>query len=213
MFYRPVALFAALLLVGAGCMPSSEPAPRFSLPTETPAPEDSISALPCLAFEHREGFAAWLDAYEGGKEDAVKLAQQARLPEQADKKLIGDMRASLNTGATPSFVCALNQEGRDVTWVMEPMGPEGSDCRDMFYISVNGVGTVSDLTSNQRSTDCRQLCKPKRQEAGLLVWQCDVREKDGKKEWSQMHMDRKAGKIEIVKCKKDELGMPSGCLE
>lgn len=211
MFRRFLPFVAVLALAGAGCVPSFQKtdAPRFSLPEEKPAPE----ALPCLTFEHREGFAAWLDAYEAGTEDAVSLAQRARLPEHADKKLINDMRMSLNTGALPSFVCSLSADGTDAAWVMEPTAPEGTECRDMFYVSVGGLGTTSDLSSTGRTTDCRKLCKPKRWEPDLLVWQCDMREKDGKKEWSQMHMNRKDGKIEIIKCQKDSLGIPAGCLE
>lgn len=204
-------LLAALTLLGAGCLSQAPSGPGSALvpPTE----EKSAVKIPCLAFEHREGFAAWLDAYEANQADAVHLAAQAQLPEKADQKLIADMRASLNNGATPSFLCALDEEGKDITWVMEPPETSGKDCRDLFYVSVNGLGTVNDLTSNGRGTDCHQLCKPKRIEPDLLVWQCDIREADDKKTWSQMHMNRKTGEAEIVQCQKDKLGMPNGCIE
>jgi hypothetical protein len=184
-----------------------------SLTPVAPVIQKDESAPPCLTFKDRDGFAAWLDAYERGTDAAVKLAENINLPARAEMKLVNDMRQSLNTGLNPAFICALTQDGKNVVWTMEATEDGKTECRDMFYVSIDGTGTVSDLTSTGRTTDCAQLCKPKRQEQNLLMWQCDLREKDGKKKWSQMHMDRATGKTELSDCQKDGLGMPVGCVE
>ncbi len=203
----------ALALVGAGCLPQPPKPPADAPFFKVPEPvKQEASALPCLSFDKAEGFAAWLDAYEAGKEDAIHLAAQAHLPEKADPKLMHDMHASLVTGSLPSFVCVLDDNGQNVAWIIEPTQKDAK-CRDQFYVSISGIGTASDLIAETNTTDCRQLCKPKKQLSGALIWQCDLREVEGKKTWSQLSMSRDTGKSEAMRCQKDDLGMPVGCVE
>ena len=217
---RITPVIVALVLLGSGCWIPASNTLGLAVPKQN-IPVSGEPALPCLAFEHRDGFAAWVDAYDAGTTDAVNLAAQIKLPKEADKKFISDVRASFTAppGATPSFVCTLSDDGKSVVWVMEPVDADGNpvgdstECHDNFYVSVNGLGTTSVMTAQGRTSDCRHLCKPKRWDPDLLVWQCDLREQNGKKEWSQMHMNRNAGSVEIMKCQKDELGMPGGCVE
>jgi hypothetical protein len=210
--FRPLLALSVIALFGAGCMQAPKPsadAPFFKIPE--PAKQEA-GALPCLSFEKAEGFAAWLDSYEAGKEDGVNLAKQAHLPEKADAKLMHDMRASLMTGTLPSFVCVLDDKGQNVAWVIEPVKKD-TKCRDAFFVSIKGAGTRSDLTAESDTSDCRQLCKPKQQLSGALIWQCDIHEIDGKKAWTQLSMSRDTGVGEAMKCQKDSLGMPVGCVE
>lgn len=207
--FRPL-LVLSLLLLGGGCLGNKTLTPANIPPKIV---EKDETAPPCLVFKDADGFGKWLDAYEQRTDAAVKLAQNINLPERADTKLLNDMRQSLNGGFLPAFVCALTTDGKNVVWTTEPPEDGQAECRDIFYVSLDGVGTVSDLVSTGRTTDCTQLCKPKRQDPNTLIWQCDLREKDGRKAWSQMNMDRATGKTEIGKCQKDELGMPVGCVE
>ena len=199
-----------LILLGVGCEKVAlPPAPML----ESPAIVAPSTQPPCLAFSETDGFARWVDAYALGEDETARsLARQVGLPEQANKKLIEDLRNSLTGSAKPSFLCALDDRGRRVAWVTENWIGEGQ-CRDTFYVSIDGEGTVSDFTADGRTESCDRLCAPKRQDADLLVWQCDLQEDGDKKAWTQLHMSRASGRVDIVKCQKDALGMPVGCVE
>ena len=166
----------------------------------------------CLAWGTAEGFRAWITAYEHEDTRAVALAKNIRLSGTADKKLMGDLHASLDAGGTPTFLCTLDARGRHVVWVMEYTEEITGSCTDSFYVSIGGTGTTSDF-STQPAADCSQLCKPKRLEENLLVWQCDVREtEDGHAAWSQLHMNRHTGEATILNCQEDHLDLPRGCV-
>lgn len=214
-FSRPLAMIlTALALTGAGCL-SAPPKPAADAPFfQVPKPpEQETAALPCLSFEKPEGFVAWIDAYAAGDEAAVALAAKALLPKTADPKLIQDMRASMVEGVTPSFVCILDDVGRKLSWITEKPDAERDTCKDTFYVSIDGAGTVSDLSVDGRATNCQKLCTPKRQDAGTLVWQCDLQKNGDVAAWTQLNMNRDTGTTEVVKCQKDQLGMPAGCVE
>lgn len=201
----------ALVLVGAGCTKTLPPTPTPSL--EAPIAAEPASKPPCLTFSSTDGFARWVDAYALGENaTALSLAQQINLPERAEKKLIEDLRNSLTGSAKPSFLCALDENGRSIVWVTENWIGEGQ-CHDTFYVSINGQGTMSEFTADGRVESCDRLCMPKRQDPDLLVWQCDLQESDDAKSWTQIHMSRATGASELLQCQKDALGMPGGCVE
>jgi hypothetical protein len=210
---RALPILLLSVLIGAGCNPTGPGSlASLNIPKQN-VPKNGEAAVPCLSFSHREGFSAWIDQYEQGTDAALALANQIHLPKKTDERFIANVRASLKEGASPSFVCTISNDGKDVAWIMEPEVKDGETCRDVFYVSINGKGTTSEITSSGRTTDCHQLCKPKHWEQDILVWQCDLREQDGRKDWSQMNMDKKTGGVEIIKCQKDALGMPVGCIE
>ncbi len=200
-----------LALIGAGCTKTLPPTPVPTL--EPPTAAAPSTQPPCLAFNDTDGFARWIDAYAmGNNETALSLARQVGLPERAEKKLVSDLRDSLAGSSKPSFLCALDDTGKNVVWVTENW-TGGQGCRDTFYVSLNGEGTVSDFTADGRTEPCNQLCTPKRQDPDLLVWQCDLQESGDAKSWTQIHMNRTTGASELLQCQKDALGMPGGCVE
>jgi hypothetical protein len=198
--------FLSLLLLpflGAGCA-----APFAGKKLNTPPAEPL-----CLAWSSQSGFRAWIETYGKGEEAAVQLAEYIRLPKEADKKLLEDLTVSLNAGGNPAFLCTMDAHGQHVVWVMERADTVSNTCTETFYVSINGNGTTSDFTTTGRAADCEKICKPKRLEETLLVWQCDLREGEGNTaSWTQIQMDRATGASEIVACQEDELGKPSGCL-
>lgn len=203
--------FLALAAIGAGCLKPLPPAPTPTL--EPPAAAAPSDQPPCLAFNDVDGFARWIDAYANGEDETARsLARQVGLPERAEPKLVADLRNSLSGSAKPSFLCTLDERGQNVAWVTENWIGAGR-CHDTFYVSINGVGTVSDFTADGRVENCDRLCAPKRQNPDTLVWQCDLVEKDGNKAWTQLQMNRATGEVEPLPCKQDALGTAPGCAE
>lgn len=200
---RLLMLAPLFLLMGAGC----------ALPWSAP-PASTVSAEPlCLSWSSPDGFRAWITAYADGNEGAVTLAQRIRLPAHADAKLMDDLMRSADAGGSPSFVCTLDEDGRNVAWAMEFPDTASDTCTDSFYVSIDGEGTTSDFTTTGRADDCTHLCKPKRLEENLLVWQCDLRgEETDEAAWTQLHMNRWTGEVDLLGCQEDALGLPSGCI-
>jgi hypothetical protein len=163
-------------------------------------------------WENAEGFRAWTHAYEEGDAVAVGLARSIRLPKKADQTLMADIRTSLDAGGAPSFLCALDTDGHRIAWVMESADAVSDRCTNTFYVSTEGQGTTSEITT-QPAANCSQLCKPKRLEETLFIWQCDVREgANDTASWTQLQMNRMTGASEVVPCQQDKLGTPTGCL-
>lgn len=217
------ALLAGLALLGAGCL-LPKPPPLIGVPISRPPSSISLNAgtstasdkkqpdLPCIAFQHRQGFENWLNAYEKGRDDlAVNLALNAKLPRWPSAKFVENLRKSLQGYVAPGFLCALDEKGRRVAWTLDTTDPATGECRELFYVSINDRGTISEVKARGRSADCAKLCKPRLQSPQTFLWQCDVRQTDKKTTWAEVYMDRETGAVRVGDCWQDALGIPAGC--
>lgn len=214
--FKIAGLLASLILLGAGCA-LPKPPPLNSASTGQRQVSLNLDRqkqpdLPCISFRHRQGFEQWLNAYEkGGDDTALNLAINAKLPKRPNDKLVGDLRASLKDNAFPRFLCALDDKGEKIAWTLDAPSASLTECRALFYVSIKGRGTISEITAKDRTQDCKELCKPKIQSPQTFKWQCDVRETDKKTTWTEALMDRATGQVLINQCWKDDLGVLLGC--
>ncbi len=215
-------LIAGLILVGAGCS-LPKPPPVVAIPGQRAVTLDLDTQkqpdLPCISFRTRQGFEQWMTAYEKGDDDtAVNLALNAKLPKRPPEKLVNDLRMSLKQGDYPEYLCVLDEKGEHVAWTMDATGASLTECRELFYVSIKGKGTISEIKTKVRPASCARLCKPKIQSPDAFKWQCDVRTdpstslgESSRVTWVEAYMDRKTGETRLGDCWKDDLGILTGC--
>lgn len=207
--YR-VFILAALLTLGAGC--TTVPSAQNITPTSTRVTINMNYSPLCISFKDRQGFENWVKAYEAGDPNGIMLARNLYFPDQAEPLFLQQLRDSMTTGTTPTFLCSLDERATIRTWMVEDDEPANGACRAVNTLRILGDLRVADVTTDGRDWDCKGICEPKYQNRDALVWQCDVRTTNDGATWTELHMSRLNGETRTYGCKEDRDGVTPGCV-
>ncbi len=216
-----IPVVASFLILGAGCepppppeVPEPEPPPEVGFEKKTLVPAETQTQIPlCLKLSDPRGFQAWAAAYAEGDENATSLAVSIGMPEEADPKLIANIRATHAEDLFTRFFCVLNHDQDAYVWVSDVQVPESEPCVSKIVTSVGSTVTTSEVETQGTPETCEDLCEPMVETDTLFIWECDKRWKDGFTEWSELRMNRETGKAEVVGCIEDESGVTEGCVK